>query len=605
MSEHPPSWLSSNTDMSILVLKEIKDAFREATQEPSITRARALLRRVRNGYRELLETRHGIEAAIIASQATRELADIEVIPGARLNLRKKACSILRTACESEPRNSIAPIEYARQVVNLVQDRLIPDHGSDARSLLVDALRRLDNALESEGEDTRKSSMLSTKSALLRSQSRIERRSLRSQRAASAMRCAKKAIELDAENMNGFLQHGLALWLLGNQSRLEEDRHSLLLQAEKSLHRSSRDWKPANTATLALFYLATDRPAQSIEVYEYYRRCETNLRRGLRNNYIFGRAVLQLYLSAYPHEIVHRNLKKSLPRLRHSIDSGYEDARLLITLASLEAACGDPELSLMTLIRLDRTEAISFLDILDRTRSLIEAGDHDLLTRAFALGIADPETWSQLGDYAINFLHDPSLAAKLYETGARLMESSFILTRLASALILIGGHRNFDRADYFLRRAGLLSPRMYQGWRSVRLDLDRCVGKVRRIPLKAATGARNRLNLKDLYRAYIALNWHGLHALKRKRLLEELAFDRFTLILGVTRMPNEDGKESTYRFAWRGREFQIYVHTGQTKLGENELEELSLEDCQNWIILSEAELSVGAQRFIQDSRLGPQ
>lgn len=550
---------------------ELRDRFREAATEISPSRARTILQTIRSECRRLVsEGRLLLEAAVLGAEASGELASMAASSEQRARLRGEALAFCRGLAGTHP-SDLAALAFARETLHFAEDPFHSADRSGALTVLAEAQGVLDARLEQEKAPHRRSRLLSHKVALLRSKAHWERRrgadwksdsredsadaraDLYRRRLEEAKRCAQVAEELDAFNTHASVQHGLVLWDVSRLQRSMRELHESIILAEDKLVGGVSSEAPVNYVHLCRFYLRTHRPFQAARAFEVYELHETHVRRHLSASSAYAEAVLRMRRSDYPDETVGDRLARGQTLLQRSIDAGYENARALVLLASLEAESGARDLSEGTLFRLVREEVGSCLQVYLRAQEQLEQGQRDGLMRAFVLGIADPGTWRLLGDYATQVLRDAGLAVKLLQMAIRLgTRSPDTMAQLGNARLMMGTREALHQAELDFNEAGKQAAPDFVSWRAGLRDARMRLGTYRAPSLSEAV-KRNRSvdNFKDLQRSFLAIR--GAEQ-PHERLLAELVVDLLSTTHGIRKGGSGSGPEDT--FLWNGHTWKL-------------------------------------------------
>lgn len=355
--------------------------------------------------------------------------------------------------------------YAFLSVDCVQDRFCDFESSLRQKFLRNGKNYIDKILNQKINKNMEASLLARKSSILRYLSLIDvSPEFRFKRLNESLRSAQKAVEIDASPSNA-LELALSEWTLARHETTDEEYVQRLRKTETILLDDiMKSFEPAQL-TLARFYRLSYRGLDACENYPRSLDKIINIRRLLRESYIYGEAATQLWYADYPKEIVDVHLFESKTIIETAISSGYRNARLIIDLAYLRAILDGESAGYITLSDLCTEGAnISWEHAL---RLAAEAGPSDFLTLGFALGIDQSSCWTKLGTFVRKFVNDDSLEEVLYRTAMRLDPHDYIaLTNLARFLMTKGNIDSLNEAKRLIQKAQNFADRRFTWWRSV-------------------------------------------------------------------------------------------------------------------------------------------
>jgi tetratricopeptide (TPR) repeat protein len=481
---------------------ELYDRLRTARSELSPTRARSLLQSIRVACKGFVGGgTHVVQAATLGREALDELALMENVASVRAQLRQEAIALCEAAHRRHPVTDVV-VAYIASTLDLLRDTFVANDPAQTLSLLANTQRLLEQALAAEPSPQRQSRLLTLKSMVLRRKVAHEEADLRRRRSEEAVRCARKASELDADNSQALVQHALARWDTLRWQTSSLAKIALLNAVEELLRAAYKMWEPGAASALADFYRLTSRPAQAIEILDESFEGH-DVRRRLRVSPLYAEAALDMHELGYPQRAVQRALDDALHLLRSATDAGYENAKMFVDLASIEAMQGDLDVSVNTLRHLARDGMGTWTEIVEHAKALVRQGDRDAISRAFALGVGDADVWARLGAYALDHVRDAELSVQLVQTALmlspHLAQGQMLLARAQTAL---GGRANLDRAEHNLRIAARAIHRGLLPWRAVRLKLRHARGLSRIPPFHEAPHLlRRRSGFTDVQRAY--------------------------------------------------------------------------------------------------------
>ncbi len=387
--------------------------------EPSPILARGLIKKAYNGACFLIEKGELlVEAALIASAAAAEQAQFEEQCEERLKLRQASIAICKRAVKKIHSTDLI-IALANRIVDHFHDVYAREERPIMSASLSDVKLTINKQLSHESNANNRSLLFIQLSSILQCQAMMSAHEEKLKRMQEAVRCAERAIKEQNENPYAYLSHGQALWGYARLKDSDEDYYSTMNSAGDSLAKACNNLEALPALVLSRFYRQTYRPSLSVKMFKDYEIRESNRRRLLAESFIVGEAAMQLWYKNYDATTTQDAVDYAHTILREAIDAGYQNARIYVALALIQAAQGNIESSQLTLAVLGKEEISSWLDVIQKAVDAMQKNDIQTLTCAFALGIIDSAVWNSLGTYAYRFLSDPHLAVSLYETGKRL------------------------------------------------------------------------------------------------------------------------------------------------------------------------------------------
>lgn len=449
---------------------EILELLTTARAERSAERSKQLLEAAIHACENWEQCGGGVQATIIRSQAFAELAVEETLPQTRTAQWKKALNVLETQWNVSPTPEIGEM-YGFLAVDCFQDMLSSLELGDRQKILRRGRKYLDNSIDQTTNSQMLASLLARKSSVLRHLSICEFTSdARLRLLEESLRCANRAVE-ESKEAATLLELGLSEWALSRYELTDEGYVSRLRRAEKYLRdKMMETFEPAQIA-LSRFYRLTFQPLEACETFPHSVGRTRNVRRLLRECYIYAEGAIQLWYADYPQTVVEHHLLEAGALLEAAIAAGYQNARLIIDLAYVRAILEGPEAGNTALGDIcTEQRGIAW----DRALSLVaaEAKQSDMLSRGFALGIDDSAVWTLLGTFTFKFLNNDTLAEALYRAAVRLNPHNPIaLTNLARFLVRKGEPSSLQEARRRLQQAQAFADRRFRWWRAVLAELE--------------------------------------------------------------------------------------------------------------------------------------
>lgn len=395
-----------------------------------------------------------------------ELAVHEELAAKRQKLWQKGIEGAYTAVSAHEDIRLI-VQLLRKVIDYIQDPHIQISERETNTELSKARRLADVSIKGRPNEE-VSDILSCKASLLRSMSRTQAtRQQEIEVISQAIRCAKKAVELSEGTWYSLLDLAECIWYSAQFETNEVKFNKTLSQAEGLFQASvDKELKRANILALARFYRSTYQAMPFVTAYQQYESIEHNKCAYLRQSFILADGVLQLWYDKYPHELVDPLLQHADRVLENAIDSGYGDARHIISLAFIKAAQGDTTTGTEVVKLLHPNNSFSWTELADRIKDSV--AKDKTLDAGLALGITQPGAWNKLGTYARRFLGDVDLAEALYRTALQLRPSNaVVLTNLALTLAQRGTPTQLHEAERLISKAASCADRRFRWWRNVR------------------------------------------------------------------------------------------------------------------------------------------
>lgn len=408
-----------------------------------------------------------LAAPSLRLEVLSELAGHYELPTRRQALWKKGIEGAYTALRAH--NDIhLVVQLLHKVVDYTQDPYIPLSEQDINTELAKARKLADDSTAARSNDE-VAQILNCKAALLRRMSRTQTtRQQEIEVCSKATRCAEKANELSKGAWYTTLGLAECVWHSA-QFESDEVKFNRTLSQAEDFFQQSIDSNPNRLNTLALvrFYRSTYQAMPFVSAFQQYERTEHNKSDYLRGSFMWAEGILQLWYAKYPNELVAPLLQNADSVLERAIDSGYGDARHIITLAFVKAAQGDTSTGTEVVKLLHPVNSeIPWTELAERIKNY--ATENKTLDAGLALGITKPGVWNKLGTYARRFLGDEELAEALYRTALQLNPSSAVaLTNLAFTLAQGGTPTQLQEAERLISKASSCADRRFRWWRTVR------------------------------------------------------------------------------------------------------------------------------------------
>lgn len=468
---------------------------------------------------------------IVASNAFSELAQIENNIRKRREFRRKSIQICKGQIDNNKYfDSNFAINFADKSVDLFYDQFVREERSVLNTYLADAKTAITKSFQNEDNSNLRVQLLSQNSSVLRCQSLISSFKDSQSRCYEALRSSEKAVCEAPDNPNSYLSLGQSLWHVARRVGDHSKYFACMNKAEDALIKAQTNRNPVSSLVLARFYRQTYRPALAISTWHDYSNYESrNKRRLLAESFLAGEAAMQLWYSNF--DSSNEVLSKVVVVLREAVDSGYENARIFMALASVEAALGNIVISNTILKRLYNGYLVDWQSIIEKVRNIINSDDVDLLEKGFAIGVSDSSVWNALGTYAKTFLNDKNVAIHLYEIGRHLNPKNYILlTNVSRVLVEKGDEESLSLAAIYLNQAKNYSNgnKAFVWWRNVEQLLFEAKGKKQKYNTNPPL---QKLNFNNIYQRFQFLVSGPVAPLERGKLFELLFYDLLALTFG--------------------------------------------------------------------------
>lgn len=396
-----------------------------------------------------------------------ELANESDLPSKRYKLWKD-CLLEASRGIDKFNDALFAEALASKTVDFIQDLYITIPITEANHLLASVGEKIDYFLKKlpihEG-----SHLLSRKSSLIRNMTKFHTTRITQEKMSQkALRCAQKAVNLNPDSWDAYLELALSIWHIAQFDKGDQQYHDRLKLSEDHFWKSI-SIKPTvyNLLAICRFFRYTYQTGPFLECFNKYLAREYNKRRLLQGAYVYGEVAMQLWYSMYPLKVIEHHIKDAERLLEESIDGGFGDARHIIDLAFIKAARGEINVGediLKTLHSLSRDR--SWTKIAEIVSKIGSADD--LVAQGFALGIADSSIWNKLGTFIKDFLGDLSLAIVMYKVALRLNPSNAVaMTSLAQALLNEDNPESTQEAERWISKAASCADRRFRWWRNVR------------------------------------------------------------------------------------------------------------------------------------------
>lgn len=515
------------------IADELNAMLSSARNEPSGIFARKLLKNLSEEC--IRKIKHGSDITknvIIASNAFSELAQIENNIKLRKDYRRNAIRLFKEQIiGSKQFDSNLAINYADKVVNLYYDQFVREEKAILNTILADAKVAISRSLQTENDIDLIVHLLSQNASVLRCQSQISYYKDSHRRSHEALRSSNRAIREAPDNPNAYLSLGQSLWHVARRVNDDSKYFTFMKKAEDALIKAQSKHNPLSILVLARFYRQTYRPSLAISTWFDYSNHESrNRRRMLAEAFLAGEAAMQLWYNKF--ESSNEALSKVVVILREAVDAGYENSRIFMALAFVEAALGNTISSSSVLKELYKGDFVDWQIIIEKAHNAIKSDDIELLEQSFAIGISDSSAWNALGTYAKTFMNDRKLAINMYEIGRHLNPKNYILlTNISRVLVEEGDNESLSLADRYLSQAKYYSSKnkAFVWWRSVEDQLNNARGRNKR--KYSYEQPLQKLDFTNLSKRFQHLVGGNVDPHKRGSLFEDLFYDLLSLTFG--------------------------------------------------------------------------
>ncbi len=469
-----------------------------------------------------------IQAIILKAHILKDLAYESKTINDRSRLWKEALNLLNQKSRQVYDYRIAEA-YALIAVDYFQDELCRLKFLERLQFLRMANKTLDTYIDNAEDAAVESQLLSRKSCIIRHLSMAEvSHKLKRNMLGKCVRCAEKALK-QSRNAAALLELAQANWAMANYESKDCDYVYKLNLAESYLKDSLLAGVEIAQLTLARFYRLNFRPLEACEAFPKSIIAINNVRRLLRDSYVYAEAAVTLWFSDYPDTLIETHLRESMTMLETAIASGYRNARVITNLAFIRAICEGPQAGRTALNEIViGSDKICWEETIKLVR---EDRESDLPSSGLALGIDQSNVWSKLGTFSYHFLGDDDLTESFYREAIRLNKTNAIaLTNLARFLLEKNGEKSLDEVRRLLQLSQNFSDRRFTWWRGVQCKLEELEGKkapyverlriVRQKPFSEQPPKAS--NFKTLRKQFRALETSADHQ-KRGYQLEVLIF----------------------------------------------------------------------------------
>jgi len=421
-------------------------------------------------------------------------------------------------------------------IDLFQDQVIGLDVRTKQSILHKSKDMLDTAMRNPAGPKELALLLARKSAVLRHQAQLELSPTHQlRRLNESVSCAEKATST-GQFPSAYLELGLAEWARSRQEKTDDEYAKWLRRAEAHLRTSAEHIDDNARLALARFYRMNFRPLEACESFPSEFADILNLRKVLREAYLYGEAVTQLWFLGATNEILDEKLTTAKRLLHLSLAAGNRNARTVVSLGFISAILEGPDAGATSLSeishgphQIDWTEAIKLA---------FNASGEKLASLGFALGIGNSQVWSALGTYAATFMNDSTLVETLYREAVQIDPGNAVaLTNLSRFLVGQGSAEALLEAKKLIGRAASHADRRFFWWRDVKTQIDTRLQSHTSIsitpspiPPKATTGTKVR-SLKELPIRFAEIS-QVQDTQQRGYLLEELFYEAASLEFAV-------------------------------------------------------------------------
>jgi len=512
-----------------------------------------------------------IEAGAIASSSLHELAMLERTPEKRKDLRQESQNICRQIF-IQTKNPLIAVMFANRIVDEAYDTFIPKNKSLIRSLLAEARETIQNVLVHEKNSMSLAALLVQLSSVFRCQAKeMKGTPYELSYINKSLRAAGAAIERDTDNPATHLELGQALWAYARKAPDDASYFAKMAEAETVLSQANAGFSPLSALALARFYRHTYRSVQAFNVFCDYILREGRVRRMLEESYLFAESAMQIWYSNHDHDFVNSALKKARNILIQAIDSGYQNARLYVDLAQIEAALGVDYASEEALKKISVLPTNSWTEVVIEAATAIDNNQIDRLNKAFAIGIIDPRVWNGLGTYVRNFIGDRDLSLRLYEVGRKLeSDDPIVLTNIARILIERGDPKSIEEAKRLVELISSSADKSFIWWRELsdKIDLIKNIHKIRKhsaLEKQESTRPTYKQILRE-YQEFLELDGENAKATAFKNIILRL----LTLSYGSKNVKFfTEGKE-LIEFTWLGDRYLAVPLCSNTQVDSNKM-----------------------------------
>jgi len=457
---------------------ELREKYSAAIREPSRIRACQLLAEVADDAEKLIKSDNVLGLARIRADALKRLAELETNYRQHVMYRRDAIQTLLKS-HQESNDWLDLLSLANRTVDYFYDQFNSEAKGWIQKRFADAAKRIFKQVEglieqSDADDTHATVLLlAQRASILRCQVQsANSQDHRLNRLQQMVRCADKARNTDLDNPVGHLEFGQAVWTQALYGRGPDIERNAAI-AEESLQRSVDIGLNLGRLVQARFYRQRFQEsrdlAEAIAAFRTYEQHETDRRQVLAESHIVGEAACHLWRRFEEHAVSDVEYSRNL--VAEAVESGYTEARKVVTLAFLQAILDGVEAGTAVLARLSPEADQRWDQMLFAAQEYIDKQDFESLHKAFVFGVDQHGVWNQLGTFAREFLEDHDRALKLYEVGLKLSPRNQVLWLNKARLLKELGR--FADAEYCLRNASNYSTQCFD--RSL-TNCDRSCGR---------------------------------------------------------------------------------------------------------------------------------
>ncbi len=415
------------------------------------------------------EEAQAIDAALFCSRVLAEYAAEQDQLNVRLRLFRRSLSLAEATWKQEKVGRVAET-HSLVSIDLFQDSVIGFDARTKQSFLHKSKDMLDAAIRDSAGPKERAQLLARKSAILRHQAQLELSPASAlRRLNESVACAEKATS-DGHFPSAYLELGLAEWARSRREKTDEGYAEWLRRAEAHLRETAKHVDDNATLALARFYRMNYRPLEACESFPTEQENIRNLRKVLREAYLYGEAVTQLWFAGAANEVLDEKLATAKRLLHLSLAAGNRNARMIVSLGFVSAILDGPDAGAASLSEISNgPHQVSW------TRAITVAANatqEKIASFGFALGIGSSEVWTSLGTYAATFMDDRSLVETLYREAVQLDPGNAVaLTNLARFLVSQGTMEALLEAKKLITRAASHADRRFFWWRDVKTQVD--------------------------------------------------------------------------------------------------------------------------------------
>lgn len=448
----------------------------EAKSVSTSPAARTLLKRIELLSAPLPSDSPSIEILLLRARALAALAQEEATPHGRTEAWLAALNVLKGASELFFDIRVSWM-YASIAVDFFQDPLASATRTlRSKSLLAaekDFLDPVITELQNRSSKEACAALLARKSAVLRCRTwSFATRELKLKLCAHAHRCASRACGL-SRTTETILELGLASWGMARFESGDERRRKLIDEAEQTLKEAAESGNEACLLSLARFYRHLQRPRDACTTFRRLLNSQWLTRRHLQDAYVFGESANNCWYEkkAQSRDVVFEDLQRAKELVSEAIVAGYDNARIVVTLARLTAILDGNKEALIEINRLGVGPRGFNWDIALRLAELYSSDDlteFDLCSRAFVLGMAQSGVYTAIGTILWDHFNDIDRAEQFYSAALKIDTLDFVAKQ---NLALIKRTRGELKTAYCLAgEAETCAPRTFLWPRQLKSEL---------------------------------------------------------------------------------------------------------------------------------------